>query len=149
MKLILKRDVEKLGERGDIVSVKPGFARNYLLPQGLAYEANEANLQRIEVERGKAEERAKRDYLEARRRASLLEGTVLGFKAKASEEGKLFGSVTALEIFERLATHGLDFEVERRMILLEEPIKEVGATTVEIRLHPEVQSEIEIQVERE
>jgi len=149
MKLILKRDVEKLGAQGDVVTVKPGYARNYLLPQGLAYEANQGNLDRIEVEKARAEETAKRDYLEARRRASSVDGTVLGFKAKASEEGKLFGSVSALDVFERLATQGFDFEIERRMVLLDDPIKELGVTTVQVRLHPEVHAEIEIQVESE
>lgn len=149
MKLILKRDVEKLGARGAVVNVKPGYARNYLLPQGLAYEASEANMERIEEEQVRAGEVAKRGYLEARRRASVLEGTVLEFKAKASEEGKLFGSVTALDVFERLSTHGFEFEIDRRMILLEDPVKELGITMVQIRLHTEVHAEIELRVELE
>jgi large subunit ribosomal protein L9 len=77
-----------------VVDVKPGYARNYLLPRGLAYEASADNLARIEQEQQEKEERARRDYLEARRRASQLEGQVLVFVVKAGEEGKLFGSVT-------------------------------------------------------
>jgi large subunit ribosomal protein L9 len=109
MKLILKRDVHNLGTSGDIVNVKPGYARNYLLPQGLAYVASDANLRRIELEKQQVEERGKRDYLEARRRAAQLAGLVLTFHAKAGEEGKLFGSVTAADIADRAGEHDLDF----------------------------------------
>jgi large subunit ribosomal protein L9 len=148
MKLILKQDVQNLGTSGDIVNVKPGYARNYLLPQGLAYAASDANLKRIELEKQQAEERAKRDYLEARRRAAQLAGLVLTFHAKAGEEGKLFGSVTAADIAARAGEQDLDFEVDRRKILLDEPIKQLGAFPVKIRLGPEVDAEIEIRVER-
>lgn len=148
MKLILKRDVQNLGATGDIVNVKPGYARNYLLPQDLAYVASDANLRRIELEKQQAEERAKRDYLEARRRAAQLAGLVLTFRAKAGDEGKLFGSVTAADIADRAGEHGLDFEVDRRKILLDEPIKQLGAFPVTIRLATEVDAEIEVRVER-
>jgi large subunit ribosomal protein L9 len=149
MKLILKEDVENLGEAGQVVDVKPGFARNYLLPQRLAYEASAANIRRLEEEQRLAGERARRDYLEGRRRASRLEGTKLAFTARASEEGKLFGSVTSADIVERLNSGKLDFEVERRQVLLEEPLKAVGAFSVPVRLHPEVTVDIEVEIERE
>ncbi len=148
MKLILKQDVQNLGATGDIVNVKSGYARNYLLPQGLAYVASEANLRRIEREREEAEERAKRDYLEARRRAAQLAGLVLTFHAKAGAEGKLFGSVTAADIADRAGEQGLDFELDRRKILLDEPIKQIGAFAVTVRLGAEVDAEIEVRVER-
>ncbi len=149
MKLILKQDVANLGEAGAVVQVKPGYGRNYLLPQGLAYVASEANMKRLEEEQAKAEERARRDFLEARRRAAQVEGLSLTFEVKASEDGKLFGSVTAAEIAERANTGELDFELDRRTIQLEEPLKSLGVFPVGVRLHPEVEVELEIRVERE
>jgi large subunit ribosomal protein L9 len=148
MKVILKKAVENLGELGDVVTVKPGFARNYLLPHGLAYEASETNLARIEEDRRKAEEFRRRDYLEARRRASQIEGTSLTFEARASDEGKLFGSISAADVVERLNGMDFDFEVERGHVLLEEPIKAIGSFVVPVRLHAEVEFEIELKVER-
>lgn len=149
MKLILKRAVENLGESGEVVSVKAGYARNYLLPQGLAYEASEANLARIEEEQRLSTERARRDYLEGRRRAAQLEGKVLTFQARAAEEGRLFGSVAASDIVERLNDGSLDFEVSRKQVLLEEPIKEIGIYHISLSLITDVQVEVEVRVERE
>ena len=150
MKVILKDDLENLGEQGDVVDVKPGYARNYLLPRGLAYEASAENLERIERERQEAEERARRDYLEARRRASQLEDQVLTFSENVGEEGKLFGSVTNADVAERLnAEGGLDFEVDKRTVLLDEPLKTIGVTMVEIKLHADVVVEVEVRVIRE
>lgn len=152
MKVILKEDMANLGESGDVIDVKPGYARNYLLPQGFAYEASETNLRRIEEERRRMVERAKRDYLEARRRASQLEGASLVFHMRAGEgeEGKLFGSVTSADVTERLnAEAGLDFELDRRLVHLEEPIKALGAYQVPIRLHAEVVVEVDVRVDRD
>jgi large subunit ribosomal protein L9 len=149
MKLILKKRIENLGDAGTVVSVKPGYARNYLLPQGLAYEASPGNLLRIEEEQKLVAERARRDYLEARRRGAQLDGVVLTFQERASEEGRLFGSVTAADVAEQLNTGNLDFEVERRQVVLDEPIKELGIHPVEVRLHAEVVHSIEVRIERE
>lgn len=149
MKLILRRAVEKLGNPGDIVEVKPGFARNYLIPQGFAYAASQANIRRLEEEKVQAEERSRRDYLEARRRASQLDDMVLTFHARASEDGKLFGSVTGGDIADRANDRGLDFKVEKRQVILEEPLKNLGIAKVPVRLHSEVEVEIEVRVERE
>lgn len=149
MKLILKKPVPSLGEPGEVVTVKPGYARNYLLPQDLAYEASEANLKRVEDERREAEERARKDFLEGRRRVSQLEGVVLDFMARASDEGKLFGSISAHDVEEKINGLGLDFEIERRQIQLEEPLKEVGSHQVGIRFHSEVETEIEVRIARE
>ena len=147
IKVILRQDVEKLGERGEIVAVKPGFARNYLLPRGFAFEATSANMKVLEDEKHKAESRVKRDYLEARRRASQLEGVSLTFHAKAGEESKLFGSITSSDIAERLNTEqGLDFQLDRRWIELEEPIKSLGVFAVPVRLHTDVKPEIKVWV---
>ena len=151
VKVILKKDVETLGDRGEVVDVRPGFARNYLIPQGLAFEATEGNLRRVEEERQKGEERARRDYLEARRRASKLQGMSLTFTALAGEgeDGKLFGSVTNADIADRANESGtLDFELDRRQLVLEEPLKKLGVFEVPVRLHPDVEVHIEVRVER-
>ena len=150
MKIILKESLPNLGESGDVVDVKPGYARNYLLPQGLAYEASPANIARLEAEQRAREEKAKRDYLEARRRASQLTDQLLTFHAKAGEEGKLFGSVTGADVAERLnAEGGLDFEVDKRTIVLDEPIKELGDFQVPVKLHTDVSVEVGGRVVRE
>ena len=148
MKLILRRTVDRLGDQGDVVDVKAGYARNYLLPQGLAYLASAGNLRRLERERDDAEELAKHDYLEARRRASQLEGTSLVFHVRAGEDGRLFGAVTNADVADRLNQGELDFEVDRRIVMLEEPLKLLGVSKVLVRLHSQVEVEVEIQVER-
>ncbi|MEX0979507.1 MAG: 50S ribosomal protein L9 [Gemmatimonadota bacterium] len=151
MKLILKENVENLGQQGEVVDVKPGFARNYLLPQRLAYEASDANIQRLEEEQKRAQEREKRDYLEGRRRASQIEGLTLTFSARAGEgdDAKLFGSITNADITDRLNEGKFDFEVDRRQVVLEEPIKHLGSFQVPVRLHGEVTVEVEVVVTRE
>ncbi len=148
MKLILRRMVDRLGDQGDVVEVKAGYARNYLIPQGLAYLASADNLRRLEREREEAEELAKYDYLEARRRASQLEGTSLVFHVRAGEDGRLFGAVTNADVADRLNQGELDFEVDRRIVMLEEPLKLLGVSKVLVRLHSQVEVEVEIQVEQ-
>ncbi|MFW6200932.1 MAG: 50S ribosomal protein L9 [Gemmatimonadota bacterium] len=150
MKIILRETVEQLGEAGAVVDVKPGYARNYLLPHGLAETASAANIARLEEEQKQREERIRREYLEARRRASQLEGQILIFRARAGEEGKLFGSVTAADIADRAQERAdLDFELDRKAIQLEEPIKELGAYKVPVLLHDDVEVDLQIRVERE
>ncbi len=148
MKLILRTAVEKLGESGDVIDVKDGHARNYLIPQGLAYVASSSNLRRLEAEQARADEDAKRDYLEARRRAAQLEGVSLTFHVKAGEEGKLFGSVTNGDVADKLNQGGLDFEMDRRQIILEDPLKLLGVFEVPIRLHAQVEVSVEVRTER-
>lgn len=149
MKLILKQDVEHLGEAGQVVQVKPGFGRNYLLPHGLAYVASSANIQRLEEEQAKGEENARRDFLEARRRASQLEDVSLTFAERAGDDGKLFGSVTVADIVEQANAGSLDFELDKKTVLLEEPLKSLGVSNVTLRLHTDVTVEIEVTIERE
>ena len=150
MKLILKKAVPNLGEPGEVVSVKAGFGRNYLLPQGLAYEASESNVRRLEEERKRTEERSRRDYLEARRRAAQFAGISLTFKARAGEDGKLFGSVTNADVADRAnGTGRLDFELDKRAVVMEEPLKALGSYQVKVHLHAEVDAEIQVFVERE
>jgi large subunit ribosomal protein L9 len=148
MKVILKKAVANLGDAGEVVSVKPGFGRNYLIPQGFAYLASAANVKRLEQERAVLEERSKRDFLEARRRAAQLEGVSIVFEARAGDEGKLFGSVTRADIAEKVQERGLDFELDRRIVMLEEPIKTLGVTTVPVHLHADVRVDVEVRVER-
>lgn len=147
--VILRQEMEHLGEEGEIVSVKPGYARNYLLPRGLAYRATQSNVRRLEEERERAEQRARRDFLEARRRASQLEGMSLTFEMRAGEESKLFGSVTSADIADRLNEQDLDFEVDRRKIELEEPIKSLGVFSVPIDLGSDVTAEVKVWVIKE
>jgi large subunit ribosomal protein L9 len=149
VKVILREDVQNLGDAGEIVSVKPGYARNYLLPQELAYEATESSVRRLEQERERAEQRARRDYLEARRQASQLEELSITFQARAGEESKLFGSITSADIADRIKEQGLDFEVDRKQIDLDEPIKSLGVHNVPVRLHAEVRPEIKVWVIKE
>lgn len=151
MKVILKHSVASLGGPGDVVNVKPGYARNYLLPQGIAYEATAGNLRRIEEEQSHREERSRRDMLEAKRRASQIEGVRLVFRERAGEgdDARLFGSVTANDIADRLAQQGLGFELDRKAVHLEEAIKTLGVTMVPVHLHGDVVVEITVEVERE
>ena len=147
VKVILRQDVATLGSEGDIVGVKAGYARNYLLPRGLAFEATAAALKQIEEDRRRTEVRSKREFLEARRRADQLEGVSLTFHARAGDEGKLFGSITSADIADRLnEQQGLDFQVDRRQIVLEEPIKALGVFPVPVRLHHVVAPEIKVWV---
>ena len=146
LKVILRQDVAELGQSGDIVTVKPGYARNFLLPRGMAYEATNANIKQIEEEKRRGEAKSKGLMLEARRRASQLEPISLTFHANAGEEGKLFGSITSADIAERLKEQGLDFEVDKREIELDEPIKTLGVHNVAIRLHTDVKPEIKVWV---
>lgn len=149
MKLILREAVEHLGPAGKVVNVKPGYARNYLIPQGLAYRATKANVDRIADERRRRGEQERRDYLEANRRASLLEGKTLVFAAKVGDEGRLFGSVTAREIAERASASEIGFQVDRRDVALAEPIKSVGDYRVSVGLGSGVEVEIKVVVEAE
>ena len=150
MKLILKQSVENLGEAGEVIKVKPGFGRNYLIPQGFAYTATQANIEKLEQEQTQSEERSKRDFLEAGRRASQLEAiSPITFHARAGDDGKLFGSVTSADIADRINESGMDFELNRRAILLDEPIKMLGVWEVPLNLHGEVEAHIEVHVESE
>ena len=147
MQVILRNRLENLGDAGDVVTVKPGYARNYLIPQGLAYEATAANVRRIERERAGIAKRAADDLQAARARATAFEGLSVTFNARAGEEGKLFGSITNGDIAEKLAEQGI--EVDRKQILLDEPIKALGVFSVPIRLHAEVKPELKVWVIKE
>ena len=144
MEVILRQAVEKLGNPGDIVSVSNGYARNFLLPRGVAFEATEGNKKRI------AQEKARLEAAESERRqtasefAKVLEEVSITFAARVGEEGKLFGSVTAADIQQQLEAQG--HKVERRQIDLHEPIKALGVYRVPVKLHADVKPEIKVWV---
>lgn len=144
MQIILRHAIENLGKPGDVVTVSPGYARNYLLPRGFAYEATPGNLKRIAQERARLEaaENERRDA--AQQLASKLEAVQLTFSARVGEEGKLFGSVTAADIEQQLKAQG--FQIEKRQIDLHDPIKTLGVFSVPVRLHAEVKPEIRVWV---
>lgn len=147
MQVILRERLENLGNAGEVVDVKSGYARNYLIPQGLAYEATAGNVRQIEREKTQREKADTETLAAARTRAATLEGVSLTFNARAGQEGKLFGSITNGDIADKLAEMGL--EVDRRMIELDEPIKALGVFTVPIRLHSQVRPEIKVWVIQE
>jgi large subunit ribosomal protein L9 len=147
LQVILRKPVEKLGSPGDVVKVAPGFARNFLVPRGLAYPATAANASRVAHEKRAQETRLTRVREDAMRAASALAEASLTFVEKAGEEDQLYGSVTAERIAEKLAETG--HPVQRKHVLLEEPIKALGVYNVEIRLHPEAAATIKVWVVRE
>lgn len=144
IKLILKDDVANLGHAGDLVSVKPGYARNYLLPQGKAIPATESRMRELEHHRRIIAENVEKERRTLEAERSRLDGVVLEITANVGEEGKLFGSVTSAQVAELLAEKG--FTVDRRKIALEEPIKEVGDHAVPIRLHRELVAHVQVKV---
>ena len=144
MEIILRQGVENLGKPGDVVNVKAGYARNYLLPHGLAYEATPGNLKRIQQERDRLEAAENERRAGAQGVAEKLEQVSLTFSARVGEEGKLFGSVTATDIAQQLEAQG--FHVEKRQIDLHEPIKALGVYRVPVRLHADVKPEIRVWV---
>lgn len=145
MKVILADDVRGLGRRGETVAVKPGYARNYLFPQKLAYEANEANVRRLGEEKKKYDERMLHDQKAAQEVARKVEGLTVVIQKKAGDEGVLYGSVTPSEIADALVARGID--VDRRRIELAEPIKRLGQHTVHVRLHRDVTTELVVDVQ--
>ncbi len=147
MEIILRQAVENLGQPGDVVTVKNGYARKsrYLLPRGFAYRGNApGNLKRISAERSRLEaaENTRRDS--ASDLAKKLEEVQLTFSARVGEEGKLFGSVTSADVAEQLAAQG--FSIEKRLIDLHEPIKALGVYRVPVKLHADVKPEIRVWV---
>jgi large subunit ribosomal protein L9 len=144
MEIILRQSVENLGKPGDIVKVSPGYARNYLLPRGLAYEATPGNRKRIAMEKARLEAAEAERIKTAQSLAERLESVQLTFSARVGDEEKLFGSVTASDIAHQLQAQG--FDVEKKQIDLHEPIKSLGVYKIPIRLHAEVKPEIRVWV---
>jgi large subunit ribosomal protein L9 len=147
MKLILREDIDNLGRGGDLVDVKPGYGRNYLLPLGLASVANPKNVKEIEHQKAVAAAKAAKLKASAEAFAKRLAETPVALKRKVGEQEKLYGSVTAIDIVEALAQRGLT--VDRRSIDLAEPIKTIGEFEVPVKLHHEVVGKAKVKVEPE
>jgi large subunit ribosomal protein L9 len=147
MKVILREDVYNLGKSGELVAVKDGYARNYLLPRNLAMLANEANIRQLEHEKRVIDLRQSKAKGVAEQQAKTLAGVSVTIKRKVGDQDKLFGSVTALDVAEALASAG--HKLDRRIIHLPEPIRAVGTFPVEVRLHREVTATVTVQVEGE
>jgi len=147
VQLILRDDVPNLGKIGDVVRVKPGFARNYLLPRGLAVEANPKNLRVLEHQKRVIAAKADREHKSAEASAKRLEGLQLTARARAGEEGRLFGSVTNMDVERLLADRG--FTVERRRILLDEPIKQLGTYPITVQVGRAVRATVQLTIEPE
>ncbi len=147
VKLILRESIPRLGEAGDQVEVKVGFARNYLLPQRKAIRATEGRIREIEHNRRVVKENLAKEIQTFENLRHRLQSTPLEVSALVGEEGRLFGSVTSAQIVQLLAEKG--FEIDRRKIALDEPIKEAGEHRVSIRLHPDVIAQVAVTVRPE
>ena len=147
MRVILKEDVEHLGQMGSTIDVARGFARNYLIPKNLALELNKKNLKRVEHEKTLIEEKAAKLLKDANATAAKLQELTLRFFRRAGEEDKLFGSVTVKDVAEALKEKG--FELDRRKIAIEEPIKRLGTFKASIKLPQEVVGYVNIEVVKE
>ena len=147
MKVILKEDVKNLGTMGQIVDVSDGYVRNFLTPRGLAVEANVKNIKSLEHQKKIIQEKAKKIKNQAQDLSSRISAMTLVIKAKAGEEGKLFGSVTAMDVVEALKNEGVD--IDKRKIALDEPIRRLGAFTVSLKLHSEIPTQVNVQVVEE
>lgn len=146
MKIILLENVENLGHIGDVVKVAPGYARNYLIPQGFAMLANEKNTKALEHAKRQLEYKKNKMLEQAKAIATKIEGIVLNLVHAAGEEGKLFGSVTNMELAEQLKAHGV--EIDRKKIVLVDPIKQLGEYSVTVKVQPEVLATFKVIVSK-
>ena len=147
MEIILREDIDKLGQRGQVVKVAAGYARNYLLPRKLAVEATEGNLKAIERIRGALAKKTATELDAAQKQAELLNLISLKFTRKTGENDQMFGSVTSADIAEALAKEG--FKIDKRQVQLAEPIKIIGESQVTIKVFRDVAAHIKVTVEKE
>ena len=147
LQVILRDDVANLGKIGDVVRVKPGFARNFLLPRGLAVEANPKNLRVLEHQKRVISAKADREHKSAEAAGKRLDGLRITIQARAGEEGRLFGSVTNMDVERLLAEKG--FQIERRRIVLEEPIKQLGSYPITVQVGRSVRATVQLTVEQQ
>jgi large subunit ribosomal protein L9 len=143
-KVLLREDVDDLGARGEIVRVRSGYARNYLLPRNLAVEATAGNVKGIEAERAALLKKEAKERASAEAQSEQMSKLDLEFKRKAGEQGALYGSVTSMDVAEALRERG--YEIDRHRIHLREPLKRVGEYTVPVRLHREVTIDLKVRV---
>lgn len=146
MQIILLERIEKLGQMGDLVNVKPGYARNYLLPQGKALRANKTNMERFESERSQREADNLTQRSEAETEAKKMDGLAVNMVRAASEMGQLFGSVTSRDIAEAVTEAG--FTIDRSQVVMDRAIKALGLTETRVRLHPEVSVSVIVNIAR-
>ena len=147
MQIILQEDVDKLGHRGDVVTVKPGYARNFLLPRKLAIEATSGNMKALERIRGALAKKTATELDAAQKQAELLNGVSLKFARKTGENDQLFGSVTSADIADGLAAQG--FKIDKRQVHLGDAIKALGEYPVTIKVFRDVTANIKIHVDKE
>ncbi|MBM3284713.1 MAG: 50S ribosomal protein L9, partial [Candidatus Aminicenantes bacterium] len=147
MKVILKQDVENLGRKGDIVNVKAGYGRNYLIPRKMALEVTSSNLRMVEMERRALKKKLEKERLSYQELVQKLNALSLTFSRKAGEKDLIFGSVSVGDIREALTERG--FDIEKRKIILEEPIKRLGNYVVPVRVSPDDRAELKIEVRKE
>jgi large subunit ribosomal protein L9 len=146
-KVLLREDVDDLGARGEIVRVRAGYARNYLLPRNLAVEATAGNVKGIEAERAALMKKEARERATAEAQSERMSSLELEFKRKAGEQGALYGSVTSMDVAEALQERG--YEIDRHRIHLREPLKRLGEYTVPVRLHRDVTIDLKVKVSSE
>jgi large subunit ribosomal protein L9 len=146
MRLILKNEVRNLGDAGDIVNVKPGYGRNFLIPRGFAIPATEGSVQQAEHQKKVADSIRRKNLGSAKELKEKLEGTAVSIRRETGEDDKLFGSVSNRDVAEALAAEGI--EVDRRSIQLDDPIRSIGLFTVPVRLHREVTANVRVYVIR-
>jgi large subunit ribosomal protein L9 len=144
MKLILAKDVPALGKAGEVVEVKEGYARNYLLPRGLAREATSGQMKSLNLEHEAKERRQAREFEEARRRVASLQAKDVEVQAKAGEGGRLFGSITAADVADALSRRGV--EVSKKQIVLEDPIKTIGSYKVDVKVSHGLHATVTVNV---
>ena len=147
MKVILRKEHEKLGHVGSVVDVKDGYARNYLIPKGIAFAASEGNMRALDEEKKQAERRLTKELKTTQKLAGELEKVSLTLQVKVGEDEKLFGTVTSQMIADALKEKG--FDIDKRIIDLEEPIKALGIYNVDVKLHQSVTGKVKIWVVRE
>src|SRR5467141_4253323 len=147
MQIILQEDIEKLGHRGDIVTVKPGYARNFLLPRKLAIEATSGNMKALERIRTSLAKKTATELEAAQKQAALINGVAVRFARKTGENDQMFGSVTSADVAEALAAQG--FKIDKRQAQLGEPLKTIGEFPVTIKVFRDVTAQIKVTVEKE
>ena len=147
MQIILQEDVDKLGHRGDVVTVKPGYARNFLLPRKLAVQATSGNLKAIEKIRTSLAKKTATELDAAQKQAALLNGVSVKFTRKTGENDQMFGSVTSADVAEGLAAQG--FKVDKRQVHIAEPIKAIGEFPVTIKVFRDITATVNVHVEKE
>ncbi|WP_096437984.1 50S ribosomal protein L9 [Alteribacter populi] len=147
MKVIFLQDVKGKGKKGDVKNVSEGYARNYLLKNNLAIEANNANMKSLEKKKESQNKKAQQEVEDAKAFKGKIESTTVELKAKAGDGGRLFGAVTNKQVAEKLKK--MDMKVDKRKIVMKEPIRALGYTNVEVKLHPEVTATVKVHVTEE